>query len=121
MIPLGKPAIQSLEVYLKDARIHLLKSKESSALFLNHRGTRLTRQGFWKILKGLQNASNIKREITPNTLRHSFAAHLLQNGADIRAVQEMLGHTNISTTQIYAELTKLRIKDTYSNFHPRAK
>lgn len=120
IIPLGKPAIRALEEYLQDGRPKLLKNEESQALFLNQRGARLTRQGFWKILKGLQITAGITKEMTPHTLRHSFATHLLENGADIRAVQEMLGHADLSTTQIYSRVTKQRLKDAYSAYHPRS-
>jgi len=121
IIPLGRPAVSALTVYLNQARPKLQKDDSAKALFLNQRGDRLTRQGFWKILKQLQRDAGIHKEITPNILRHSFAAHLLENGADIRAVQEMLGHSDLSTTQIYNQVTKIRLKDNYSAFHPRAK
>ncbi|HET7578434.1 MAG TPA: site-specific tyrosine recombinase XerD [Bacillales bacterium] len=120
IIPLGKMANQALSRYLDGARNELLKKKQNDALFLNHHGGRLSRQGFWKILKGLAREANIQKELTPHTLRHSFATHLLENGADLRAVQEMLGHADISTTQIYTHVTKARLKDIYTAYHPRA-
>ncbi|WLD91900.1 site-specific tyrosine recombinase XerD [Alkalihalobacillus sp. AL-G] len=120
IIPVGKMASQALTDYLDSSRGSLLKRGSSEALFLNHHGNRLSRQGFWKILKKLARAANITKELTPHTLRHSFATHLLENGADLRAVQELLGHADISTTQIYTHVTKTRLKDIYSTYHPRA-
>jgi integrase/recombinase XerD len=121
IIPIGKTAIASLESYLEQARPHFVsKNNCVDALFLNHHGNQLTRQGFWKILKKLARDAGIEQELTPHTLRHSFATHLLENGADIRAVQEMLGHADLSTTQVYTQLTKSRLKDVYSQYHPRA-
>lgn len=121
IIPLGQIASACLREYLKDARPKLLKEQqEEQALFLNQLSTRLTRQGFWKIIKKYARAAQIEVEITPHTLRHSFAAHLLENGADLRSVQEMLGHADISTTQMYLLGTKRSMKDVYEQSHPRA-
>lgn len=120
IIPLGRMAAASLAQYLENARGRLLKKHENDALFVNHHGRRLTRQGFWKILKKLTMEANINEELTPHTLRHSFATHLLENGADLQAVQEMLGHADISTTQIYTHVSKARLTDIYKTYHPRA-
>ncbi|WP_188993848.1 site-specific tyrosine recombinase XerD [Paenibacillus nasutitermitis] len=122
IIPLGGIACDALSAYLVSIRHKLVKEGSAeSALYLNQLGTRMTRQGFWKMIKKYTVEAGIKSEITPHTLRHSFAAHLLENGADLRSVQEMLGHADISTTQIYTQVTKLRIKDVYNQAHPRAK
>jgi integrase/recombinase XerD len=122
IIPLGRIAAQSLDQFIQTMRHKLLKpGKQEEALFLSHLGTRMTRQGFWKIIKKYGAIVTSHKEITPHTLRHSFATHLLENGADLRAVQEMLGHADISTTQIYTHVTKRRMKEVYNRTHPRAK
>lgn len=120
IVPLGDFAIKTINLYVDNYRNKSQKKERTDALFLNHHGRRLTRQGFWKIIKKYAKISSIEVEITPHTLRHSFATHLLENGADLRSVQEMLGHADISTTQIYTHLTKARIKEVYSKAHPRA-
>lgn len=120
VIPIGNIAINILHIYLNDHRISFVKGQEEQALFVNYHGRRLTRQGFWKIVKVYTKKAKINKKITPHTLRHSFAAHLLQNGADLKSVQEMLGHSDISTTQIYTLVTKNRIKEVYKKAHPRA-
>lgn len=119
-IPLGSISITALLSYINKARNLLISNPNEEALFVNCNGRRLTRQGFWKIIKIYKNQAKINKEITPHTLRHSFAAHLLENGADLRSIQEMLGHSDISSTQIYTQLAKSRIKEVYQKTHPRA-
>jgi integrase/recombinase XerD len=121
MIPIHPRAAQTVEEYVKEARPQIVRSDEERALFLNQRGDRLTRQGLWQILKAYAKSAGLGKKITPHTLRHSFATHMLSGGADLRSVQELLGHANISTTQIYTHLTSEHIRNTYDNAHPRAK
>ncbi|MCX6003003.1 MAG: site-specific tyrosine recombinase XerD [Chloroflexi bacterium] len=121
IIPIHKQAAAAVEEYVRDARPHLAHNKEEKALFLNRRGGRLTRQGFWQILKQYAKQAGLTVPVTPHTLRHSFATHMLSGGADLRAVQELLGHANISTTQVYTHLTTEHIRRTYEKAHPRAK
>ena len=116
VVPLGRISKEALVEYLDNSRPYLLKTEEEKPLFVNVMGNRLTRQGFWKIIKQYQEQAHIDKEITPHVLRHSFATHLLQNGADMRAVQTMLGHTDIASTQVYMKL----IDDQYKENHPRA-
>ncbi len=120
VVPVGSISIESLREYLRHGRGELSPGAEERSLFLNHHGRRLTRQGFWKIVKKHARDARVSKEITPHTLRHSFATHLLENGADLRSVQEMLGHADISTTQIYTHVTKGRLKEVYARAHPRA-
>ena len=120
IIPIGSVARISLRQYLKQARPAMISDDSSAILFPNYSGQPMSRQGFWKILKQYAAKAGIESDITPHTLRHSFAAHLLENGADLRSVQEMLGHSDISTTQIYLKMNTGRIRDIYSHTHPRA-
>ncbi|MFJ7730269.1 site-specific tyrosine recombinase XerD [Lysinibacillus sp. NPDC097231] len=121
IIPLGKSALSALTTYLDGARSQLQgKYPKTDAFFINQRGKRLTRQGCWKLMKEHALKAGIQHELTPHTLRHSFATHLVENGADLRAVQEMLGHADISTTQIYTHISKTRLSEVYKQFHPRA-
>ncbi len=121
LIPIHDRAVQTVQDYLKAGRPHLVHNANDKALFLNQRGERLTRQGLWQILKGYAKAAKLEVEITPHTLRHSFATHMLSGGADLRAVQELLGHANISTTQVYTHLTSEHVRRTYEKSHPRAR
>jgi integrase/recombinase XerD len=120
VIPVGSIAVSAVHEYLNKARELLVQNADEKALFVNINGGRLTRQGFWKIIKQYKNQAKINKDITPHTLRHSFAAHLLENGADLRSIQEMLGHSDISSTQIYAQIAKNKIKEIYKKTHPRA-
>lgn len=120
IIPVGEIAQKALLQYIDWGRPQLIRSKPSRAVFLNHLGVQMSRQGFWKLLKKYAQAAGVLADITPHTLRHSFATHLLERGADLRAVQEMLGHADISTTQIYTHVTRTRLKEAYVSAHPRA-
>lgn len=119
-IPLYPTAVKSLAEYIKNVRPQLVEDPEERALFVNMSGERMSRQGFWKLIKHYQDLAGIKKEITPQILRHSFATHLLENGADLNSIQEMLGHADISSTQIYTHLVSQRLKDVYAKAHPRA-
>lgn len=119
IIPLYPGAVRAISDYVRNVRPQLAVEGET-ALFVNMNGERMSRQGFWKIIKGYQEKAGIKTDITPHTLRHSFAAHLLANGADLRSIQEMLGHSDISSTQIYTQLVNQKLKDVYNKAHPMA-
>lgn len=121
VIPIYQRAAIALKEYLKEARPQLIHSQAEPALFVNRRGERLTRQGLWQILKGYAKAAELDKQVTPHTLRHSFATQMLGGGADLRTVQEFLGHANISTTQVYTHLTSEHVRRTYERSHPRAK
>ncbi|WP_297208956.1 site-specific tyrosine recombinase XerD [uncultured Flavonifractor sp.] len=120
IIPLYPAAVKALQDYLEHVRPQVIEHPEERALFVNMNGERMSRQGFWKIIKHYQETAGIQKDITPHTLRHSFAAHLLENGADLHSIQEMLGHADISSTQIYAQLVNQKLKDVYNKAHPRA-
>jgi len=119
VIPLGKKAVSSIIRYIQQSRPKLLKGKDSEFLFLNRSGKRISRQSLWKLIKKYARSARIKKPVRPHILRHSFATHLLERGADLRSVQEMLGHANISTTQIYTHINKDRLKTIHKMFHPR--
>lgn len=120
IIPLYPAAVRALANYVTQVRPQMIEHPDEKALFVNMNGERMSRQGFWKIIKHYQEKAGIRKDITPHTLRHSFAAHLLENGADLRSIQEMLGHADISSTQIYAQLVNQKLKDVYNKAHPRA-
>ena len=119
-IPLGTMSLKALKEYMANAREYLIKNEDEKALFVNINGKRLTRQGFWKIIKYYKEQAHITKDITPHVLRHSFATHLLQNGADLKAIQSMLGHSDISSTQVYMQFQNEGIKNVYRKAHPRA-
>ncbi len=120
IVPLGSIAVKAVHDYIIKGRLKVVRTYDEPALFINHHGARLTRQGFWKIIKKYAQEAGIVKDITPHTLRHSFATHLLENGADLRSVQEMLGHADISTTQLYTQIMKNPLKEVYDKSHPRA-
>jgi integrase/recombinase XerD len=120
-IPVYEHAVQALERYLDESRPALLKNRPQTALFVNRRSERLTRQGFWLILKGYAKSAGIDGRVTPHTLRHSFATHMLRGGASVRDVQELLGHANVSTTQVYTQLADEHLREVYEQVHPRAR
>lgn len=120
MIPLYPAAVRALQTYITQIRTSMIADPAETALFVNLGGERMSRQGFWKIIKHYQQTAGIEKDITPHTLRHSFAAHLLENGADLKSIQEMLGHSDISSTQIYTQIVKQNLKSVYNKFHPKA-
>lgn len=120
IVPVGRAALQALVVYLREIRPGLAGPKSEGVVFLNARGTPLTRMGVWKILRKQVERAGVRKRVTPHTLRHSFATHLLEGGADLAAVQEMLGHADIATTQIYTHVEREYLKDVHRRFHPRA-
>ena len=120
IIPMYPVALKALSVYMKDIRSGMVASQDETALFVNVNGVRMSRQGFWKILKYYQGAAHIEKEITPHTLRHSFAVHLLENGADIGSLQELMGHSDISSTQLYTHMINQKLKSVYAKCHPKA-
>ena len=119
-VPIGALAIKAMKEYIEKARPIIIKDESNHALFVNLNGKRLTRQGFWKIVKFYKDQANITKDITPHVLRHSFATHLLQNGADLKAIQTMLGHSDISSTQVYMQFQNDSLKNIYNKAHPRA-
>ena len=120
IIPLYAAAVKALREYIVNIRPRIIADEDEAALFVNMNGERMSRQGFWKIIKYYQEKADIHKDITPHTLRHSFAVHLLENGADLRSIQEMLGHADISSTQIYTHVIQRQLKDVYQKAHPRA-
>lgn len=119
IIPLYPTAIKALADYVQNVRLRMIEDPNESSLFVNMNGSRMSRQGFWKLIKHYQDMAGIQKEITPHTLRHSFAAHLLENGADLHSLQEMLGHADISSTQVYTAVINQKLKDVYNKAHPR--
>ena len=119
IVPMGARAIVLLKQYIRKSRPDILGKRESEFLFISKKGSMLNRKSVWRLLKGYVDRTNIKKNITPHTLRHSYATHLIENGADLRAVQELLGHMDISTTQVYTQLAKSRLQDFHKQFHPK--
>lgn len=120
VIPLYPAALKALSLYIKDVRTMMLADPDETALFVNVGGARMSRQGFWKLLKHYQAKAGIEKEITPHTLRHSFAVHLLENGADLGSLQELMGHSDISSTQMYTHMINQKLKSVYEKCHPKA-
>lgn len=120
IVPIYKSAAKAIENYLANVRSALVNDRSEKSLFVNMNGTRMTRQGFWKIIKSYADVGGIKKTITPHTIRHSFATHLLENGAGIKDIKEMLGHSGISSTQVYSQIIKQKYENTYTKFHPKA-
>ena len=120
LVPIGQTSLKKIKDYLSLSRPNLIKDKISDYLFITRRGSNFTRQGFWKIVKNYSNKVGIKKSISPHTIRHSFATHLLENGADLRTIQVLLGHSDISTTQIYTHVEGKRLKEIHEKFHPRS-
>ena len=120
IIPIYPEALQALREYIETVRPKMIAVPTEHSLFVNVSGERMSRQGFWKIIKHYQEKAHIEKDITPHTLRHSFAAHLLENGADLRSIQQMLGHSDISSTQVYTQLVKQNLKAVYNKYHPQA-
>ena len=120
MIPLYRGAMSALEQYLRTVRSIMIADPDENALFVNVAGRRMTRQGFWKILKAYQLSAQIEKDITPHTLRHSFAVHLLENGADLASIKEMMGHSDISSTQVYSQMVNQKVRSVYEKCHPKA-
>ncbi|MFQ5444300.1 MAG: tyrosine-type recombinase/integrase, partial [Nitrospinales bacterium] len=119
MVPIGEVARTAVEDYLVKSRPMILKGRQVGELFVTRRGANMTRQGFWKIIKRYAQITNIQAHVSPHTLRHAFATHLLERGADLRSVQQMLGHSNISTTQIYTHIMENRVREIHDKYHPR--
>jgi len=120
LLPLGEPAVERLQTYLSTAREQLMRGGRTTQVFVNGRGQAMTRQGFWKLLRGYARQASISKPLSPHTVRHSFATHLLERGADLRSVQHMLGHSDIATTQIYTHVLEARLRAVYQRYHPRA-
>ena len=119
-MPVGRTSLKKVDDYLSLSRPNLIKDKSSEYLFVTRRGSNFTRQGFWKLVKNYSNKVGIEKSISPHTIRHSFATHLLENGADLRTIQMLLGHSDISTTQIYTHVEGKRLKEIHQKFHPRS-